>query len=731
MEQWLDEIKGQTIQGAQNALGLKRGRLNSYSPCPLCGAEKRGDNDTRGPLGINGNGKGVKCHRCSETIDIVDLAALVIQGKRVRDFSGADWAAFRSGCESRGLVGPEAGGSSRSRGASRVRSLGDSVAQMLGKPSGAMPAAGGRRIRGITSTAAAPEQEAHQEGGHRGREKGFAWEPAVYEATAEALWTPEGAHVLAYLRSRGFDDDTVRAWKLGALLERGEGGRVLAEFLVIPMKDEHGRVVNYRFRSVPGRCLRCLPTPEEMAELEPGAAEPAEDCPSCGGTGEVRKAYRPCTGRPLPLFGAHLLSPDRSLPVLILEGELDVVAAWQFGYRDNVVTSTAGAGTFKQEWADLIEPYDAFILGHDGDEAGDKGADKVAEMMGRYRCSRLVLPQNDLGACLQAGVSADEVERAMEMAKPMVGVSMEKASHYADELETLISDPTKLRGIPTQSARVNEKLGGVRPGLTIVTGDTGCGKTTWCTWVGKGLAADGLGCMVTSYEQKPLGTVQKLLRMELGDDFTKVTEAQRREALARISALPLWILDHYGHLGFQDNLDAIRYARRRFGVRWFLVDHLGFLVPEDEDDERRAVEKVIRALALLANTEDLCIWLIAHPSNSYVNDRRRVMLKDLKGASAVRQDANEGIVIERGTVKKSTPWCHAVVHFDKVRSEFGQAGTSVTLPFDPIALHYADSPSALPTYKGGGMAVDPSSLPEEREPDRPPKGRKVRRGGDD
>ena len=124
----------------------------------------------------------------------------------------------------------------------------------------------------------------------------------------------------------------------------------------------------------------------------------------------------------------------------------------------------------------------------------------------------------------------------------------------------------------------------------------------------------------------------------------------------------------------------------------------------------RHVAVIVGALALLANTEDLMIWLICHPSNSYVQERRRVMLKDLKGASAIRQDVSDGIVIERGTVKKATPWCHAIVHLDKVRSEFGQGGQSVTMPFDPIALHYADSPSNLPTYKGGGLPVDPDSV---------------------
>ncbi len=706
--EWLDQIKASTIPQLADRIGLKRGRMNTWTPCPLCGAEKRGATDARGPMGLTGNQKGAHCHSCNEQIDIVDLVALCLQGKRVKDMAGPDWAAFRAACEGRGLVDPEAGGSTRSRGAARVVSLGSAVDSMLGKPSGAMPAA--RKVRGLTSSSEPTQVASHGGaprggGGGGGDSKGFPWHPEVYAATSEVLWSPEGEHVLAYLRTRGFTDPTIREWKLGAHLVVEEG-RVVEEYVVIPLREEHGRVVNYRFRSVPGPCLHCTP---------PGGVK-GPGCPKCvtkdhpEGSGEVPKKYRPCTGRPLPLFGSHLLTGDRSLPVIILEGELDVVAAWEYGYRDNVVTSTAGAGTWKDEWSDLVEPYDAFVLGHDGDEAGNAGAEKVSSSLGRYRCSRLILPEKDLGGCLEKGLGAERIERAIELAKPMVGTSLEKADHYGGALEDLIENPSRLKGVKTRSPKLNEKLGGLRPGLTVVTGDTGCGKTTWSTWIGWGLARDGIGCMITSYEQKPVGTVQKLLRMELGDDFTKKTRDERLGGLGKLGKLPLWILDHYGHMGFQEVLDSIRYAKRRHGVRWFLVDHLGFLVPEGEDDERRAVEKVIRALALLANTEELMIWLVCHPSNSYVQERRRVMLKDLKGASAIRQDVSDGIVIERGTVKKTTPWCHAIVHLDKVRSEFGQGGTSVVMPFDPIAIHYADSPSDLPTYKGGGLPVDPGSL---------------------
>ena len=126
-----------------------------------------------------------------------------------------------------------------------------------------------------------------------------------------------------------------------------------------------------------------------------------------------------------------------------------------------------------------------------------------------------------------------------------------------------------------------------------------------------------------------------------------------------------------------------------------LIDHLGFLISSEAEDERREIETVVRALALLAYNEGITICLIAHPNNQSVAQRRRVQMHDLKGASAIRQDASIVMVIERGQPDRNTPYNHSKVHLDKCRSEFGLAGQNITLAFDPESVKYADTPEEL------------------------------------
>jgi hypothetical protein len=131
------------------------------------------------------------------------------------------------------------------------------------------------------------------------------------------------------------------------------------------------------------------------------------------------------------------------------------------------------------------------------------------------------------------------------------------------------------------------------------------------------------------------------------------------------------------------------------------VDHLGFLV-RGVEDERRAIEEAVRSFALFAVQRDVTVVLICHPNNLSVVQQRRVQLGDLKGASAIRQDAHVGLVVERLLPGKMVKHPAAAVHVDKCRSEFGCQGARLVLYYDPEACVYADKWESTPMGSAGG-----------------------------
>lgn len=522
----------------------------------------------------------------------------------------------------------------------------------------------------------------------------------------DALWSGQSraAEVaMAYLvEHRKLAEDSVREFGIG-LYVNPEGKPLLTDgrpWLTIPLRDETGAVVNMKFRSVPvvGSCEHCK--------------DPL-GCRKC-------KRYRHCAGRPLPLFGSHTLRELGSDDVVhVVEGELDVVAAHTYGWPVGWVSGTAGAGTWLDEWLDLLEEFQAFVGAMDDDEQGSKGWAKFVELMGKDRCAQVRLPHNDLGACLQQGVSAREIREAVERAEPMVGVQIKSVDEYADAIEELILNPEVMRGVTTGSGYLDRLLGGIRPELIVVSGETGEGKTTFTTWLAWQLAHFGHRVAIAPLEQSPLGDVQKLLRMELGGDFTLFTPEQRRAAYDRFSSLPLRILDYDGHMSLETCVEIIRYCRRRQGIRFFVVDHLHFVVDPSIEDKTGAVEDAVRTFALLVKELTISIFLVVHPKNTQRGPNgkyQRVTDRDLKGASAIRQDAATILIVEKLRPEKpkkgdatAATWPRSNIHCDKMRSEFGVQGGCATMAFDLYSCIYADTWEDTPSGAQGRTLVVPDS----------------------
>lgn len=103
---WYEQIAELGVARVARTLGLQvggaHGNVNQgISPCPSCGAEKRGSRDRRGPVGIRPDDRGWRCHRCDAHGDPVNLAAWVLLGEYKP--TGSRWRELQSSCADAGL----------------------------------------------------------------------------------------------------------------------------------------------------------------------------------------------------------------------------------------------------------------------------------------------------------------------------------------------------------------------------------------------------------------------------------------------------------------------------------------------------------------------------------------------------------------------------------------------------------------------------------------------------
>lgn len=196
---------------------------------------------------------------------------------------------------------------------------------------------------------------------------------ALVAEAADRLWTPSGAAALDGLRSRGLDDETIRAARLGfdpiIQATTRDGRPYRASGIVIPWQ-EPGRLALVKIRQPEGR--------------KPKYVEAYRDRPS--------------------LYVAAPILPGR--PVVITEGELDalIVAQQTAHLTCGVITTGSASNRPEASLAARLIAAMPWIIATDADEAGDRLADSWIELAtGRCRRVRPPGPGKDWTDAHEAG----------------------------------------------------------------------------------------------------------------------------------------------------------------------------------------------------------------------------------------------------------------------------------------------------------------------------------------
>lgn len=401
--------------------------------------------------------------------------------------------------------------------------------------------------------------------------------------------------------------------------------------------------------------------------------------------------------------------------LVLTEGEFDSIAYHQMGVL-NTVAVTNGADCFLDEWIDPVEHLQQIFISYDMDEAGRKGAEKVADKLGRYRCLNVLLPLKDANDCLRAGYTKGEIDHIIAQAKPFESKLIKPPESYFDQIRELHSGKSQSKGIRTEWSNFDSCLGGIRPyELTVLSGETGSGKTTWAANLGYKLASGHHPALIASFEMKPLPILRKMIQMETGVHFTALPKQDLDRVLKTISSLSIYFIDVYGEIGLEELKSAIYYARRRYGIEFVVLDHLNFFLKYSGDHERQAIDQAIRDIKSWTMELGIHILLIVHPTK-LTDDNKVVRLNDLKGSSGLKQIPDNVLSIwrPRGKDDSKKPTGEIVLHILKVRDDSGDEG-KIILTFDKRSQSYSDSGpgEASPAE---GKVIPESSSPRSRIP---------------
>lgn len=374
---------------------------------------------------------------------------------------------------------------------------------------------------------------------------------------------------------------------------------------------------------------------------------------------------------------------DLSKELIITEGEFDAISAWQYGYQ-NVISIPNGVNGING-WTKEIENCSKYIICFDNDRAGQEGANKLAEVMGRARCYRIFPKLKDLNEYLQCGLDKSDVDKIFADPKPMFQAPITEISQYLDSTIEYLKNPKTNKGWSTGWNSLDYYLGGIREKeVTVTSGITGHGKTTFALALISNLIKQNVNSLLISPEMPEqdllLNLARNHYRKNITDkevnDFIKFTNSiQNKVHIANV--YNQWTAKT-GERTIDRIFDLIDHSVRHCKTKFILIDHLRFFLnPTEQESERFCIDQFMQKCVHTAINSGCHIWLVVQPKNLPAN-QKKITLMDLKGSSNIGQDAHNVVLVHR----HSDPKKEKFVEIDVAKNrKFGLCG-SIPLEFD-------------------------------------------------
>jgi len=381
-------------------------------------------------------------------------------------------------------------------------------------------------------------------------------------------------------------------------------------------------------------------------------------------------------GKPIFYNINSIIDSDK---IYIVEGEIDVLSFYEIGIK-NVISLPNGANDNDEYWINsesYLKDVKHFVIAVDNDEKGIEIRDKIAQRLGRYRCTFIEWMGKDANDDLKSSLIANSVKNEKRFSIGGTFNSMDLLDEtlrlYNEGMPKTIYPKNKMFGT------FNKDFSIMMGQLTVVTGIPSHGKSSFIDWYALNLVNDyNYKLSIYSPEHNPLGLYNsKYATLSNGkpffgknkmseSDLYRYTEWSKEKLYFTTSENGMdsdwdWLLEKFKEQMFT------------YGINMFIIDAWNKVLMPKGMSGKDAIDNILTRLTSFCIQYNVHVFLVAHPTKMKKNEKTNKYdipdLYSVSGSSDFRNQTHNGLCVYREFPDENSNGCTLVINL-KTKYDF-------------------------------------------------------------